>query len=143
MAGTGEPTTPVRVQRPPHRSNAIVLIVGPPIAPTEVRALCEHVRAVVEDSDAELVVCDVGALVDPDLVAVDLLARLVLTVRQLGRALRVRRAQEKLQDLWCVTGLDLVLPLGGGLRLGPWRQTEQWEEPLSVEEERHPRDPLT
>ncbi len=117
-----------------------MLVVGPPIVPAEVRGLCEGVRVVLQRSDAELVVCDVSALVEQDLVAVDLLARLVLTVRQLGRVFRFRRVPEVLQDLWCVTGLDLVIPLGGRLRLGTWWQTEERKEPFGVEEERHPRD---
>jgi anti-anti-sigma regulatory factor len=143
LAAIGEPTATVRVQPPPHRSSAIVLVVGPPIAPAEVMGLCERVRRLLEHSNAEVVVCDVDALDAPDLAAVDLLARLALTARQLGQRFRFRRVPERLHDLWCLMGLDLVVPLGARLRRGSWREAEEREEALRVEEERHPVDPLT
>jgi hypothetical protein len=143
LAASAEPpSTALRVRRSPHRSRTIAVVIGPSIAPADVRALSRHARASLAASDAEIVLCDVGALEEPDLAAVDLLARLVVTVRQLGRALQFRRVTQRLADLWCLTGLDLVLPLEGPLGVGVWWEPEEWEEPFGVEEHRHPRDPL-
>jgi hypothetical protein len=86
-------------------------------------------------------VCDAGAIVAPDAVAVDALARLQLTARRLGRELRVRRASRELQDLVAYMGLSGVVPLGAGSGLEPGRQTEEREQRVRVKEERDPADP--
>jgi len=75
----------------------------------DIPALCERVRRVLEVSDAELIVCDVAALVDPDAVTVDALARLQLTARRLGRWIRLRHACGELQELLTLMGLEDVV----------------------------------
>jgi hypothetical protein len=63
----------------------------------------------LERSEAELVVCDVGALVEPDAVAVEALARVWLTVRRLGRRVRLRRSCQELEELLAFMGLADIL----------------------------------
>jgi ABC-type transporter Mla MlaB component len=72
--------------------------------------LCDHVRRLLDRSDADLVTCDVGALSDPDPTSVDALARLQLTARRMGGSIRLRHVQTKLADLLELTGLCEELP---------------------------------
>jgi anti-anti-sigma regulatory factor len=76
------------------------------------------------------IVCDVGALEDPDLCAVELLARLHLTALRGGCRVRVRNACPELAELLAFAGLDEVLGLEAR------RQPEEREERVGVEEER-------
>ena len=67
--------------------------------------------------------CDVDAL-EPDMVAVDALARLALLARRSGGSLVVRGASGALEDLVRFSGLCGVLPLGDFLVVEAERQTE-------------------
>jgi ABC-type transporter Mla MlaB component len=141
LADPGEPpTTPVSA-RPPPQPRTIDVVISGPIARTDVTRLCEHLRTLLEGSGADLVRCDVGALADPDAATVDVLARLQLTARRLGRQVRLRHACVELQELLALAGLEDVLPLGAALRLEPRGQGEEWEEARCVEEEADPGDP--
>ena len=71
-----------------------------------------------------------------DLAIVDLLARLALTERRRGRALRLGSVPAELRELLVLTGLDGVL-----LGVEPGRQPEEREERVGVEEERELGDP--
>jgi ABC-type transporter Mla MlaB component len=111
------PATPARPVPSPPVPSAIVLVIGGPVARAEVPGLCEHLRLLLETSDAEVVVCDVAALVDPDLCTLDVLARLQLTARRLGRHVRLRHASWELRKLLALSGLGEVVreqtdPLG-------------------------------
>ncbi|GAA0915603.1 hypothetical protein GCM10009549_31180 [Streptomyces thermoalcalitolerans] len=53
-----------------------VLVLAGPVARDEAAELCEKVRALLEDTRAGVVVCDVGGLGPPGLGVVGLLARL-------------------------------------------------------------------
>ena len=117
-----------------------MLVIGGSIAAADVPGLCERVRAVLEGSDADPLLCDVSALVDLDAVTVGALARLQLTARRLGRRVRLRHASPELQQLLAFMGLDDVLP-SGALRPGASRQAEEREEPRGVEEVVEPGDP--
>ena len=85
------------------------MVLRGPIALQDIPDLCRRARALVERSDAELVICDVGALVDPDVVTVEALARVGLTVRRLGRRFRIRHSCLELRDLMAFMGLVDVL----------------------------------
>ena len=85
-----------------------MVLLGP-IAPQDIPALCRRARVLLERSCAELVVCDVGALVEADAVTVEALARVRLTVRQLGRRVRVRHPCRELRELLAFMGLADVL----------------------------------
>lgn len=108
-----------------------MLVLRGPVARDEVAGLCEDVRALLERTGARTVICDVGGLGPPGLGAVDLLARLQLSARRAGGAIRLRDADPALHAL-----LDFV-----GLRFETERQTEQREPPLGVEIAVEPGDP--
>ncbi|WP_143667035.1 STAS domain-containing protein [Streptomyces sp. FBKL.4005] len=117
----------------PHvdAENPAVLVLPGPVRSDEVPGLCDEVRALMEGSEARVVVCDVGGLGPPGLAAVDLLARLELAARRAGGRIRLRDPDPALPAL-----LDLV-----GLRFQMERQAEEREPPLGVEEAVETGDP--
>jgi anti-anti-sigma regulatory factor len=117
------------------------LIIERPIRRAHIPHLCERVGAMVVRHDARHLVCDVDALADPDVVTIDALARLQLTVRRLGCRVCLRNACDELQRLLTLIGLDDVIPLLAESGLDAKRQIEQREEPGGVEEEADPGDP--
>lgn len=132
--GRAEAPTPA-LERP----GVTMLIVTGPIEPGDVADLCERGRALVPCGEGE-VRCDVGGLAEPDVAAIDALARLQLTAIRLGRRVRLRHACDRLQDLVGLVGLREVLPSeGSGIQTG--RQPEEWEQVGGVEEERDRADP--
>jgi ABC-type transporter Mla MlaB component len=142
LAGPEEPpTTSVRGVRTPPEANAIHVVISGPITRAAIAGLCERVGVALEGSGADLVVCDVGALVDPDAAMVDALARLQLTARRLGCQVRLRDACGELQELLALVGLGDVVPLCAPLRLESGGQAEDREKALGVEEEADPGDP--
>lgn len=112
--------------KPPYGANTVVMVMAGPIVRGDVAALCECVRVLLADG-VELVVCDVGALTDPDLATVDALARLQLTARRLGGRVQVRRPCPELQSLLALAGLSEVVPLSAGSGLEPGGQAEKRE----------------
>jgi ABC-type transporter Mla MlaB component len=132
--------TPLEGLRPPSGPRTIVLDVCEPIARAAVPDLCEHLRLLLANRDVDLVTCEVGGLVNPDVGAVGALARLQLTARRSGRAIRLRNAPVELRDLLALTGLRKELPVCPGLLAQPLRQPEQREE-VRIDEEVDPTDP--
>jgi ABC-type transporter Mla MlaB component len=124
--------------RPPEPGTQTLILSGR-VAPGDVPGLCERARAMLERRGADLVVCDVAALVDPDAAAVEALARLQLTARRLGCRVLLRDPCGELRDLLAFAGLADVLPFV--LRIEPVGQTEEREQPRGVEEEADARDP--
>jgi ABC-type transporter Mla MlaB component len=100
-------------------------------------ALCERVRAVLDRDEADLIICDLGAVPRADLGTVEVLARLQLTARRGGSTVQVRRAPAGLAELLRLVGLDSCLTLG----VEPGGQAEEREEPGGVQEERDLADP--
>lgn len=125
----------------PSRLRTIFVTISGPIDRRDIGVLCERLRALLEESEAGLVVCDVGPLVKPDAVAVDTLAQLQLTARRLGREIRLRRAPRDLQDLLTLMGLRDVVARWSPLRLELQRQPEEGEQASRVQEEVGPDDP--
>jgi hypothetical protein len=80
------------------------------------------------------IVCDAGTL-PPDAAAVEALARLQLGARRAGMEVRVSGVSPELRHLLAFCGLSDVLGLE------PERQSEQGEDRLGLEEERHLGDP--
>lgn len=107
------------------------IVLAGPVTRDEVTGLCDDVRALLENTRAPVVVCDVGGIGPPGLGTVDLLARLALTAKRAGSGIRLRDPDPALHAL-----LDLV-----GLRFEVEGQPEQREPPLGVEEAVEPRDP--
>jgi len=102
-------------QRPFSEPDTAVMTLSS-LARADVLAACERLRALIGACDADVVVCDVGAVV-ADLVAVEVLARLRLTAQRLGCRLRLRHASRGLEQMLALCGLCDVLPVEGELRL--------------------------
>jgi ABC-type transporter Mla MlaB component len=117
-----------------------VLLLQPEVAPEDIPVICRRGRALLRRPPAELI-CEVGAVTDPDAVLLDALARLQLTALQLGCRVRLTGAGDRLRDLLAVTGLEAVLACDD-LGLEARRQAEQREHPGGVEEEEDPGDPV-
>jgi ABC-type transporter Mla MlaB component len=117
------------------------LEISGPITPADVVGLCERVRVRLESSDAEVLVCDVAAVTEPDVGTVDALARLQHTARRLGRSIRLRHPSRELLELLVFCGLEDVLPVGAGLGVEPRRQTEEREQARRIEERVERGDP--
>ena len=133
------PATPVNpLPAPPEMT--IELVIAGPMTGAAIAGLCARVRVMLEGSGADLVICDVSSVGDPDAGTIDALARMQLTARRMGRRVQLRHACADLQDLVAFTGLGDVLPLYGALRLEVGRQPEEGEEPRGVEEEADPDD---
>jgi hypothetical protein len=82
------------------------------------------------------IVVDVGALA-PDALTIDVLARLQLAARRLGRRVQLRNVSDELRKLIAFVGLAEVLELG----LEPIGEAEEREDRLGGEEERELGDP--
>ncbi len=79
-----------------------------PIARADLPGLCERVCALLEESGADVAVCEVSG-VDPDAVTVDALARLQLAARRHGCRVRLRHASHDLRELVAFMGLADIL----------------------------------
>jgi anti-anti-sigma regulatory factor len=102
----------VSMERSPPGPNTVLFILEPPIARSDIRALCGRLIVLLLKNGGDLVVCDVGALVDPDACIVDTLARLQVTAQRLGCGLRIRGARPELLGLLELTGLRGVVAVG-------------------------------
>ncbi len=79
-----------------------------PIARDDLPGLCDRVCAVLRESDASVVLCDVHG-VEPDAVTVDALCRLQVAARRLRCQVRLRHASRELLQLVEFMGLRDVL----------------------------------
>jgi ABC-type transporter Mla MlaB component len=113
-AGEESPRTPLITLQSPRESGQMVLIVSGSIGGTEATRACRHVRELLQGCDASAIVCDVSALVDPDVMTVDALARLQLTARRAGHRIRLLHACNELKQLLDLMGLSEILPLSCG-----------------------------
>jgi anti-anti-sigma regulatory factor len=128
--------------RPPLEPSTIDLVIRGRIGRADGAALCERVRRLMAGGDADLVVCDLSSLTDPDLDTIDALARLQLTTRRLGGKICLRHASLELRELLALAGLRDVVPCRAGLHLEASGQAEGREEAGGVEEERDPADSI-
>jgi ABC-type transporter Mla MlaB component len=87
----------------------IAFAIRGPIGRADLPGLCTRVCALLEESDAGVVLCDVSG-VDPDAVTVDALARLQLAARRHGCRVRLRNASKELLELLAFMALRDVLP---------------------------------
>ena len=90
----------------PHR---VAFAIRGPITRADLPGLCERVCALLNQSGANIILCDVAG-VEPDGVTVDALARLQLAARRNGCQVRLRHASDELLDLVAFMGLADVLP---------------------------------
>ncbi len=126
-----------------RHSQQIELGASGRIERADIPGLCARAQALLTNGAANQLVCDVGAIIAPDAVTVDALARLQLTARRMGREVWIRHASPELYDLLAFMGLSGVVPLSERSGVQARRQTEQREQGSSVEEERDSADPAT
>ena len=79
-----------------------------PIARADLPGLCDRVCALLDESRAAVVLCDVRGI-EPDAVTVDALARLQLAARRHACRVRLRHASDELLELVTFMGLSEVL----------------------------------
>jgi len=89
-----------------------VVMIGAPRATVEIAALSDRLRAPLEADDAEILACDVGGLVHPDVATVEALARLHLAAGRLGCRLRLDGGSAELHWLLALAGLCEVVGCG-------------------------------
>jgi ABC-type transporter Mla MlaB component len=89
--------------------NTVAFAIRGPIARADLPGLCDRVCALLSESGAEVVRCDVHG-VEPDAVTVDALARLQLAARRHGCQVRLCQASDDLLELLAFMGLRDVLP---------------------------------
>ncbi len=87
----------------------VAFAISGPIAHADLPGLCERVCVLLNESGADVALCDVRG-VDPDAVTVDALARLQLAARRKGCQVRLRQASDELLELVDLIGLTDVLP---------------------------------
>jgi ABC-type transporter Mla MlaB component len=92
----------------PAQPTAAFVIRGP-ISRADLPGLCERVCALLAESRADVVRCEVDG-VEPDAVTVDALARLQLAARRHGCRVRLCGASDELLELVAFMGLEDVLP---------------------------------
>jgi ABC-type transporter Mla MlaB component len=131
----------VPAPQPATHASTIVVAISGPIASGDVPGLRARVQALLEDVEADELVCEVSALVDPDCGTVDALAQLQLTARRYGCQIRLLHACRELQELLVLTGLCDVLPNCAELPLQSRGQPEEREPARGIEEEADPGDP--
>jgi ABC-type transporter Mla MlaB component len=92
----------------PAPARTVFAIYGP-IARTDLPGLCERVCAILGETAADVVHCEVST-VPADAVTVDALARLQLAATRSGCRIRLRDASSALLELVAFMGLRDVLP---------------------------------
>lgn len=98
----------------------VALVVSGRVTRAGVPRLCAELEAILAASDAAVVDCDVGGVVQPDLAAVEAIARLSLVARRAGnRQLRLRGTLPELQLLLDLVGLSDVVGLADQERVQP------------------------
>jgi ABC-type transporter Mla MlaB component len=90
-------------------SQTVAFAVRGPITRADLPGLCDRVSALLSQTDADIVICDVHG-VEPDAVTVDALARLQLAARRRGCQIQLTYASPDLIDLVAFMGLEDVLP---------------------------------
>ena len=116
----------------PHE---VAFAIRGPIRRADLPRLCDRVCAVLAESTAVVVDCDVAG-VHPDAVTVDAVARLQVAALRRGCAVRLQNASEPLLELVELMGLTHVLSERTRGLLGELeRQPEAWEQRGGIEEE--------
>jgi ABC-type transporter Mla MlaB component len=91
---------------------AVVLSVDGRVTADRASDLCARLRALLVGTRPEVVVLEVGGVVDPDLATVEAVARLQLTARRAGTSVELHYACERLRELLGLMGLRDVVPCG-------------------------------
>jgi hypothetical protein len=88
----------------------LMVWIHPPVTRADAGGLQEQFRLMLPDAAGAEVICDVGAIANPDLTTVEVLARMQLCARRLGFSLHVHHASAGLTALLDLTGLGGYLP---------------------------------
>ena len=112
MVALERPPPAVNDDDPEYQDLPVVALAGR-IGPPEIAAVCRRVRELICDQGANAVVVDVSAVVEPDLAALDALARLHLMARRFGRDIKISHTCEQLEELVAFSGLGDVLCVKG------------------------------
>ena len=91
----------------PHE---LVLTVSGSLGPDEIADLQRRVTLLLNRADPRPIVCDVSCVVDPDMSAIEALARVQLAARRAGREIQLRHRCAGLQELVDLAGLRETLP---------------------------------
>jgi ABC-type transporter Mla MlaB component len=89
------------------KAPSVALAIRGLITRADLPGLCTRVCALLTESGAEVVLCDVAG-VSPDAVTVDALARLQLAARRQGCRVALCHASDELLDLVAFMGLEDV-----------------------------------
>ena len=100
-------------------------------------------RVELDDGHPEVVVFEVGGLINPDLRTIDALARARLIARRDGCELFLADAPAELRELLELAGLERAVPCEEGSALDAKGEPEFGEEPRGVEEEGDSADAVT
>ena len=120
---------------PTSGPHAVAFAIRGPIRRADLPRLCDRVCAVLAESTAVVVDCDVAG-VRPDAVTVDAVARLQVAALRRGCAVRLQNASEPLLELVELMGLTHVLSERTAGLLGELeREPEAREQRGGVEEE--------
>jgi ABC-type transporter Mla MlaB component len=108
-------TPPATDPKPAHRharpgTREPVPTLNGPITPATVSELCDRLGAVLENTDAAVVTCDISSITQADTPALDGLARLQLAARRRGRSIRLCHPGRQLHDLLHLAGLSDIVP---------------------------------
>ena len=101
---------PLLEKRATDEPYTLVLVLSGVVEREDVPGLCRRACALLESGGAVRVVCDVGALNDPDAVTVETLARLQLAARHRGMQVHLSNASQRLLELLDLVGLSEALP---------------------------------
>lgn len=88
----------------------VALALGGPVTRADLPSLCERVGALLDGSDADVILCDVAGA-QANAVTLDALARLHLAARHHGCDVRVEGASTELLTLLDFCGLRDLAPL--------------------------------
>jgi anti-anti-sigma regulatory factor len=111
------------------------------IRPDDAAPLLAELECVLAVGGTSPVTCDVTELLEPDLVAMDTLARMLLATRRAGRTLALAGPPRELAELLVICGLWEVFPRADGSGFEALGKAEQREVGLGVEECIDPGDP--
>lgn len=89
---------------------SVIVALRGEVRRTDIPRLSREARSSLLATGVTPVVCDVAGLQAPGIPAVDVLARMQLAARELGRALTLSGASDRLVELLRLVGLSDVLP---------------------------------
>jgi anti-anti-sigma regulatory factor len=99
------PAVSIQALRPAHDPRTLLVTMRGVIGRLDAARLGREVGDLLRATGAELVVCDVGGVIQPNAATVDAVCRVRLAARRFGCRLRLRHASPELVDLLDLMGL--------------------------------------